>query len=70
MHFLLLYATTCWLWNVESRRILCVLPGLQEFRLAIPATKTSTVCGMCVAVAFRPSCIHAPYVTVGHRIDA
>jgi hypothetical protein len=71
MHFLLLCANTCLLRNV-SPGVFCAFfqdLSLKEYRLAVPATKTGTVRGMCVVVAFRPSCIHPLYVTVGYRND-
>ena len=69
---LLLYATTCLLRNV-SPDVFCAFfqdSSLQQFRLVIPTAKTGTVRGLCMVVAFRPSCIHPLYLTVGYRNDA
>jgi hypothetical protein len=66
-HLLVLYATTCWVRNVSPGAFYAFF---QEFRVVITASKAGTVHGLCVVVAFRPSCIHPLYVTVGYRTDA
>jgi len=61
----LLYAATCLLRNVTPV-VFCAffqVLSLQEFLLAISATKTGIVRGMCMVAVFRPPCIHPLYCT-------